>query len=142
VRIRPIYVGGAVVVVAGAAVVVDGANVVVDGATVVVGGAAVVVVAGAPVVVVPVPVVVGVVPGEAAAWAGTTTECTTGRVHDFGRIPSAVPAPTVAPIAFSSGRRLISLVILKYPQRYNATYDQYCAQPAIDLANGCQNRIL
>jgi hypothetical protein len=117
VRIRPIYVGGAVVVAAGAAVVVDGATVVVDGATVVVAGAAVVVagaavvvVAGAPVVVVPVPVVVGVVPGEAAAWAGTTTECTTGRVHDFGNIPRAVPAPTVAPIAFNSGRRLISWV--------------------------------
>jgi len=32
--------------------------------------------------------------GDAAACAGTTTECTIGRVHDLGRIPPRmVPAP-------------------------------------------------
>jgi len=53
--------------------------------------------------------------GEAAAWAGTITEFTTGRVQDLGSRFSAAPPPTPAPIAFKSGRRSISLVISKPP---------------------------
>jgi hypothetical protein len=57
------------------------------------------------VVVVGVVVVGVVVAGDAAAWAGTMTDCTTGRVHDFGKMPSVAPLP----IALSSRRRLNSL---------------------------------
>src|SRR5208283_1191771 len=67
-----------------------------------------------PVVVVPVvvvPVVVVVAFGDAAACAGTMTDCTTGRVHDFGKMPSAAPDP----IAFKSSRRPDSLSIEKLP---------------------------
>jgi len=80
--------------VPGAAVVVGApvvAGTVVVGATVVVGLAVVV-----------------VTDGEAAAWAGTITDWTTGRIHDLGSRPSATPVPAPAPIAFKSGRRLIS----------------------------------
>jgi hypothetical protein len=55
--------------------------------------------------------------GDAAAWAGTITDCTTGRVQDFGRRPNAAPAPTPVPIAFKSGRRLISSDIYYAPTR-------------------------
>ena len=71
------------------------------------------VVLGAVVVVVVVVVVVDA--GDAAACAGTITDSTTGRVHDLGRIPSAIPAPAPVPIAFNSGRRFISSVIFGAP---------------------------
>jgi hypothetical protein len=54
-----------------------------------------------------VPVVGVVACGDAAACAGTMTDCTTGRVHDFGKMPSAAPDP----IAFKSSRRPNSLFI-------------------------------
>jgi hypothetical protein len=55
--------------------------------------------------------------GEAAAWAGTITEFTTGRVQDFGSRFNAAPPPIPAPIAFKSGRRSISPAISNPPTR-------------------------
>jgi hypothetical protein len=60
--------------------------------------------------------------GEAAAWAGTITEFTTGRVQDFGSRASAAPPPTPAPIAFRSGRRSIPVAISKSPKHYRTRY--------------------
>jgi hypothetical protein len=109
--------------VVGAAVV--GAAVV--GVTVVTGTA--VVVAGAAVVGVGVAggvedgdTVVVVRTGEAAAWAGTITEFTTGRVQDLGSKASAALPPTPAPIAFRSGRRSISFAISKSPKHHQETH--------------------
>jgi hypothetical protein len=113
-----VVVGGAVVVVGRAVVVVDVVVLVVVDVVVlvvvdvvVVGGAVVVlVVVGAGVVgaavvgaaVVGAAVVVVVrVKGDAAAWAGTIMDCTTGFVHELGRLASTIPAPS----ALRSGRR-------------------------------------
>ena len=66
--------------------------------------------------------------GEAAAWAGTITEFTTGRVQDLGSRFNAAPPPIPAPIAFKSGRRSISPAISNPPNAYpdtpNNTYDR------------------
>jgi len=84
---------------------------------VVVGVVVVRVVVGAEVVV-GVVVAVVVTTGDAAACAGTITDCTTGRVHDFGKMPRAAPAP----MAFRSSRRPNSLSIEKAPHPYKPLY--------------------
>jgi uncharacterized Zn-binding protein involved in type VI secretion len=97
--------------------VVNGDPVVLNGDPVVLNGDPVVpVVNGDPVVDGP-PVVgtavVVVLAGDAAACAGTTTECTIGRVHDFGRMPARmVLAPMALSIGLRSGSSAISLNFL------------------------------
>jgi len=86
------------------------------------------------VAVVAVVVVVEVLTGDAAACAGTTTDCTTGRVHDFGTILRAAPEP----IAFKSNRRPNSLSIKKLPHATKLLYRYSAAKTTGQLS--CKQR--
>jgi hypothetical protein len=92
----------------------------------------VLVVVGVVVAVVVLVVVVGVVVtlGDAAACAGTMTDCTTGRVQDFGKMARAAPVP----IAFRSSRRPNSLSIEKHPTAKNC-YTATKTQGQMGLGN-------